>query len=51
MCFVDLEKAFNRIQMKVFEWAIRKKEVLIKSVMGLLERAKARVAVNSQMLM
>ena len=25
MCFVDLEKAFNRVPRKVMEWALRKK--------------------------
>ena len=25
MCFVDSEKAFDRVQRKVLEWAIRKK--------------------------
>ena len=36
MCFVDLEKAFDRITKKVLEWALRKKEipaVLVRSVM------------------
>ena len=27
MCFVDLEKAFDRVQRKVLEWALRKKEI------------------------
>ena len=25
MCFVDMEKAFDRVPTKVMEWAIRKK--------------------------
>ena len=26
-CFVDIEKAFDRVPMKVLEWAIRKKGI------------------------
>ena len=40
MCFVDLEKAFDRIPRNVMEWALRKKslpEVLVKAVMSLYE--------------
>ena len=40
ICSVDLEKAFDRVPRKVFEWAMRKKgitEVLIRSVMSLYE--------------
>ena len=46
MCFVDLEKAFDRVPMKVSEWALRKKEIpdiLVRSVMILYEGAKTRV--------
>ena len=38
MCFVDLEKAFNRVSRKVVEWAMRKKgisEALVATVMSL----------------
>ena len=38
MCFVDLMKAFDRVPRKVFQWALRKKEipvVLVRSVMSL----------------
>ena len=28
MCFVDLEKAFDRITRKVLEWAMRKKGIV-----------------------
>ena len=40
MCFVDLEKAFDRVRRKVAEWALRKKglpEVLVLAVMSLYE--------------
>ena len=48
MCYVDLEKAFDRVPRKVMEWALRKKglaEVLVQVVMSLYEgsRKKARV--------
>ena len=38
ICFVDLEKAFDRVTRKVMKWALRKKslpEVLVKAVMSL----------------
>ena len=40
MCFVDLEKAFDRVPRKVMKWALRKKslpEVLVKAVMSMYE--------------
>ena len=40
MCFVDLEKAFDRVRRKVAEWVLRKKglqEVLVQAVMSLYE--------------
>ena len=49
MCFVDLEKAFDRVPRKVLEWAIRKKGiqgVIVKAVMSLYEGAKTRVRVG-----
>ena len=49
MCFVDLEKAFDRVSRKVLEWAMRKKgipEALIRSVMSLHEVAKTRFRVE-----
>ena len=38
MCFVDLEKAFDRVPRKVLEWAMRKRripEVMVRAVMSL----------------
>ena len=52
MCFVDLEKAFDRVLRKMLEWAMRKKgipEVLIRSVISLYERAKTVVTVDSEL--
>ena len=51
MCFVDIEKAFNREIRKVLESAMRKKgilEALVRSV-SLYEGAKTRVRVDSEM--
>ena len=52
MCFMDLEKAFDRAPRKVLEWAMRTKgipQVLVRSVMSLHEEAKTRVIVNSRL--
>ena len=52
MCFVDLEKVFDRGLRKVLEWASRKKrkpEVLVRSVMILYEATKTRVRVDSEL--
>ena len=49
MCFVYLEKAFDRVPRKVLESAIEKKgipEVLVRSVMSLYEGARTRVRVD-----
>ena len=46
MCFVDLEKAFDRVPRRVMEWAMRKKglpEILVKAVMSLYEGAGTKV--------
>ena len=45
MCFVDMEKAFDRMPRKVMEWAKKKKgqsEVMIRAVMSLYNSAKTR---------
>ena len=50
MCFVDIEKAFDRVPRKVMEWAMRKKslsEVQVRAVMSLYNDAKTRVMVGS----
>ena len=53
MCFVDMEKAFDRVPRKVMEWAMRKKglsEVIVRAVMSLYDGAKTRVRVGSAYL-
>ena len=50
MCFVDLEKAFDRVPRKVMKWASRKKglaEVLLQAVMCLYEGSRTKVRVGS----
>ena len=52
VCFVDLEKAFDRVPRKVLEYPMRKKaipEVLVRSVTSLYEGAKTRVRVDSEL--
>ena len=52
MCFVDLEKAFDRVPRKVIEWALRKRGVnerLVRAVMRLYEGAKTKVKVGGGM--
>ena len=49
MCFIDLEKAFDRVPRNVIEWALRKKNVpegLVQAVMKLYKGAKTRVQVG-----
>ena len=53
MCFVDLEKAFDRVPKRVMQLALRKKglpEILVKAVMSLYEVQKRRLKLdlNSQ---
>ena len=50
MCFVDLEKAFDRVSRKVMEWTLRKKgfaEVLMQAVIRLYEGSRRKVRVGS----
>ena len=50
MCFVDMEKAFDRVPRKVIEWAIRKKglsEVIVLAKTSLYDGAKTKVKVGS----
>ena len=50
MCFVDMEKAYDRVPRKVMEWAMRKNclsEVMVRAVMSLYDGAKTRVRVGS----
>ena len=50
MCFVDMEKAFDRVPTKVMEWAMRKKglsDPMVRAFMGLYDDAKTRVRVGS----
>ena len=50
MCFVDMEKAFDKEPRKGMEWAMRKKglsEVMVRAVMSLYDGAKTGVRVGS----
>jgi len=52
MCFLDLEKAFDRVPRKVMEWPMRKKglpEAMVKAVMSLYKGAITRVRVETQL--
>ena len=51
MCFVDIEKAFDRVPRKMMEWAMRKKsllEVIVRAIMSLYHGAKTEVRVGSE---
>ena len=48
MCFVDMEKAFDRVTTKVVEWLLHKKRIrLVNDVMSPYEKANTRVRVGS----
>ena len=52
MCFVDLEKAFDRVPRKVLEWAMRKRgipEAMVRALMSFYEGAKRRVRVGLEL--
>ena len=52
MCFVDIEKAFDRLPRKVIEWAMRKKdlpEVIVRAVMNLYHGKKTKVRMVSEL--
>ena len=51
ICFMDLEKAFDRVPRRVMQWAPRKKgltEILAKPVISLYESSKMKVKVGSE---
>ena len=52
MCFVDIEKAFDRVPRKVMKRAMRKKglpEVILRAVMSLYHGTKTKVRVGSEL--
>ena len=52
MCFVDLEKAFDRVPRKVLEWAMRKRgvpEAMMRAVLSLYEGARTRVRIGLEL--
>ena len=52
MCFVDLEKTFDRVPRMVLEWRMRKIEIpkaLVRSQICLNEGAKTRFQVFSEL--
>ena len=52
MCFVDLEKASDRVPRKVVEWAMRRKgilEALATTVMSLYKGARTTVKVGTHL--
>ena len=52
MCFVGLEKAFDRVPRRVLEWAMRKRgipEAVVRAMMSLYVGAKTRVRVGLEL--
>ena len=52
MCFVDLEKTFDKVPRKDIEWVMRKKgihEALVRAVMSLYNGARTKVKVETQL--
>ena len=52
MCFVDLEKAFDRVPRKVVELAMKKKgipEALVTAVMRLYKGSRTKVKVGTHL--
>ena len=52
MCFVDLDKAIDRVPRKLLKWAMMKKgisDVLVRSVLSLYEGAKTRVRMDTEL--
>ena len=51
LCFVDLEKAFDRVPRRVVKWALKTRgvsEVMVKAVMNLYEDPTTTVKVGSE---
>ena len=52
MCFVDIEKTFDRVPKKVMEWAMRKKvlpEVIVRALMSLYHGAQTKVRLGYEL--
>ena len=48
MCFVDIDKAFDKVQRKVLEWTMKKVR-LARSMIGMYEGGKIMVRVDSKL--
>ena len=52
ICFIDQQKALNRVPREVLQWAMRRKgipEVMVRSVTSLYEGVKTRFKVDSKL--
>ena len=52
MCFVDNEKAFDRVPRKMMEWAMTKKclpQLIVRAVVRLYHGEKTKVKVGSEL--